>query len=119
VNEQRGVFIGTCGCLVPVDASGRVTDHCACERRSAGARRRDYLAQLRAAVEDVIELADEVTAATITDVELRTRLAALADRARDASTGPHRSPARPPGAGLLTGATLNRRPGRFPMVWGY
>jgi hypothetical protein len=88
VNEQRGVFIGgSCGCLVPIDAFGRVTDRCACERRSARSRRRDYLAQL---LGDVIELDDEITADTITNEELRQRLVVLADRCRDAETARRR-----------------------------
>lgn len=99
MSERRGVFIGECGHLVPIEASGRVIIACACDRPTVSSRRPrpDYVAQLCAAVEDLarardllvdlIELADEVDADTITDEQLRTRLVALADRARRWSPG--------------------------------
>ncbi len=42
------VFIGECGCVVPVEASGRLGP-CACERPIGSSRRPDYFAQLCAA----------------------------------------------------------------------
>ena len=107
-NRPRGWFIGECGHAVPVQANGRVY---ACECETASSRRRrteadlgaaidtsgrpDYLAQLCTAIEElarsryllgeVIELADDVPG--LTDAELRDRLVALADRARNGSSG--------------------------------
>lgn len=92
MSEPRGVFIGVCGHPVLLGESGRL-DACACDRPTTSSRRRrahlaehgaavEEIERLRWTLEQIVVLADEVDADTITDAELRQRLAALADRAR-------------------------------------